>query len=511
MRSSKALNIFKVGCGLSKTTPLLARDNGIRTGIKGPKVAVAPAPPSDSDMAKYAPLFKDFNTVSRVWEAPNLTEAWRILYEELQAVEPAERSKIRATDGFGLARLSSNLEISRILLILPNDIREAISKHEKFKLSELEEIFVHCGMHVEARGGDWVHSVPIVATVEDIKHIQKRLNPFGSDGRASLPGTLHRISAYKSKEGNVIGLTIRIGKYISNAAIALMPVVRRGSLLILSRPAVGKTTLLRDLAARLSQEASSPRVVVIDTSCEVGGDGESPLPFMHRVRRVLVNDRANQSKAMLDALQNHSPDYIIVDEVANQAEAEAAYTISQRGVKLIATCHAESLQSLLQNSAINRLVGGVAQAFLSNEERRLKGKIKKTVLERPVDSPFPFVLEINQRSQGFLSTNVNKVVDHVLDDQDPKDLVHHRFPIMLETELPQRVFKAVKSSVGGMQAEASKKKPSLLQGKYEAAEGTDAIKGDNGRSRILSSDGDGGEDSPFARKDDDDDDGKILF
>ena len=495
-----ALRYGTAGGALGSSTIALARDTSIRVGTRGPKVASTP--PAESELGKYAPLFKDFNTVPSVWEAPNLTEAWRRLYQELLQVDPSERAKIRAADGFGLARLSSNLEISRVLLILPADIREAISKHEAFKISELEEVFIHTGMNVEARGGGWVHTVPIIATLEDIKFVQKRLNGFGSDGRASLPGTLHRISAYKSKDGNLIGLTIRIGKYVSNAAVALMPVARRGSLLILSRPAVGKTTLLRDLAARLSQEPSSPRVVVIDTSCEVGGDGDSPLPFMHRVRRILVNDRVNQSKAMLDALQNHSPDYIIVDEVANLAEAEAAYTISQRGVKLIATCHAASLQSLLQNSAINRLVGGVAQAFLSSEERRLKGKLKKSVLERPVDSPFPYLLEITHRSNGYLTTNVNKVVDHILDDGDPRDLVHQRFSINLETELPQRVFKAVKATVEN--SHTASKKP-LIQGKYEPADGSDPAPS---KSKLVSSDGD---EVPFAKRTDDDDDDRVMF
>lgn len=513
---------------------------GGRNTTIDPKIPLM-APPHEVDISKYVGLFQQFHTVPHVWEQTTLTDAWSAVYRELHgaANEAAGLSRdgsprgsdeidseegasspslealeaktrlLRSYDVTGLSRLSSNLEISRILLLLPDRIREAISRHPRFRLGELEEIFLHVGMPIEVRGEGWTFSVEhqpieeeaaaevdsapassslpaanvdgdgyvenddnissstlavaepqasslvptkkvkkrrsyLLATAEEILHIQNRISPFGSDGRSSLPGTLHRISAYRGKNGkDVVGFTIRVGKYISNAGRALINVIKKGNLLILSRPSVGKTTLLRDLAVQASLLPHHPRVIIIDTSCEIGGDNITPLPFMNRVRRILVRDRKLQSEAMLDALQNHSPDYIIVDEIANASEADAAYTIAQRGVKLIATCHAETLETLLQNSQLNRLVGGVSQAFLSNEERRLKGKTKKSVLERPLSSPFKFVVEVPSRARGIIYTDVNLAVDKLLDDGSVRDLRRSRFEIALDEDLPSAVDRIV--------------------------------------------------------------------
>ncbi|CCW61619.1 unnamed protein product [Phytomonas sp. EM1] len=232
---------------------------------------------------------------------------------------------------------------------------------------------------------------------------------------------------------------MRIGRYVPNASRALRPLVERGSLLIMSRAGVGKTTLLRDLAASIAQHPGRPLIMVVDTSNEIGGDGPVPMPFLGRCRRIQVPRRSDQSRVMIEAIQNHSPQYLVVDELATAEEAEAAWSIAQRGVRLIATCHGENLAALLQNQALNLLVGGAAQAFLSNEERRLRNKVKKTVLERPHSSPFDFVVELCARNNGYLYFDVNKAVDLILDDQPAKPNAAVGGEVTLSELLPRRI------------------------------------------------------------------------
>eukprot|EP00331_Platyophrya_macrostoma_P016696 CAMPEP_0176471908 /NCGR_PEP_ID=MMETSP0127-20121128/41425_1 /TAXON_ID=938130 /ORGANISM="Platyophrya macrostoma, Strain WH" /LENGTH=283 /DNA_ID=CAMNT_0017866671 /DNA_START=596 /DNA_END=1444 /DNA_ORIENTATION=- len=200
---------------------------------------------------------------------------------------------------------------------------------------------------------------------------------------------------------------MRIGRFVPNCAATVLPLAVAGNLLIISRPGAGKTTMLRDL-----------RVVVVDTSNEIGGDCLIPLPFLGRARRVQVPRRCEQLRVMTEVLQNHTPEHVIIDEIGTLGEAEAAWSISQRGIKLIATCHGETLAQLLQNRDLNLLVGGATQAFLSNEERRLRNKMRKTVLERPYNSPFTSVVELRDRNTAFLYKDVNKAVDLILNDED---------------------------------------------------------------------------------------------
>jgi hypothetical protein len=205
---------------------------------------------------------------------------------------------------------------------------------------------------------------------------------------------------------------------------------------------VGKTTILRDVAATLSLWPSSPRVVVIDTSNEIGGDSSIPLAFLGRARRLQVPSRDRQLEVMNQALQNHTPDVMIIDEIATGDEADAAWAMTQRGVKLVATCHAESLVRLVQNQQLNKLVGGASQAFLSNEERRIKQKLRKTVLERPYASPFDFLLELHSRKAGTLFNDVNKAVDIVLDEEgDPSTrLAQVSSWVDLGKPLPEKLY-----------------------------------------------------------------------
>ncbi|EPY33050.1 single-stranded nucleic acid binding protein R3H domain-containing protein [Angomonas deanei] len=349
---------------------------------------------------------------------------------------------MRTNDLVALASCTSHLETLHLLSLLPPTLRHSLQSHPDFVFSELEELFLHVGQCIEARGGEWT-VILAPPTPEELLHLLKKLGKFGEDGRSAVPGTSHRASVWRGKSGESLGVTIRVGRYIPNAAQALVPLAESGSVLIISKAGKGKTTLLRDLSSALAHQASLPRVTVVDTSNEIGGDAAPPLAFLGRCRRMQVPTRSEQGKKMIEVIQNHSPEFLVVDEIASEEEANAAWSITQRGVHLVASCHGENLTGLLQNKELNLLVGGAAQAFLSNEERRLRNKLKKSILERPHASPFDFVVELRAKNKGYLYHNVNKAVDLILDGQDASNDVSVGCALALHEPLPERLRRIV--------------------------------------------------------------------
>ncbi|KAH9579720.1 hypothetical protein LSM04_000222 [Trypanosoma melophagium] len=364
---------------------------------------------------------EQYQTDNAIWLNNNLREAWKTFHHSLETAmskeDAVKMENMINKDLVGLALCTSHAEVKHLLSMLEPSLRSTIVSHPTFVPAEVEEFFIHIGQEMEIRGGNWVLQLP-PPSVTELQFTIDKVGRFGDDGRGCIQNTPHRVSVWRGRRGEALGLTIRVGRFVPNVARALIPLAHKGSILILSKAGIGKTTLLRDLAASLSRETSKPRVMVVDTSNEIGGDSPIPLPFLGRCRRIQVAKREEQEQVMTQVLQNHSPEYVIVDEIANSSEAEAAWSISQRGVHLIATCHGESLASLLQNQSLNLLVGGAAQAFLSNEERRLRNKSKKTVLERPHASPFRFVVELISRNTAHVYFDVNTAVDLILDDQD---------------------------------------------------------------------------------------------
>lgn len=411
-----------------------------------PATASARPPPSGMDLSyitdKRPDLVAAHQTEPDVWAAGTFRAAWCALHKAYAAAlvtDAARADELRARDWLGLALCNAYAETLHLLSLLPPTLRAAVTAHPVFDPAGVEELFVHVGQEVEVRGsGGWVIQLPPPSAAE-LQHMMKQIGRFGSDGRACVANTAHRASVWRGRHGEPLGVTLRVGRYVPGAARALLPLAQRGSLLILSKAGMGKTTLLRDLAAALAQGPDMPRVTVVDTSNEIGGDGPIPLPYLGRCRRIQVASREAQSQVMTEVLQNHTPDYVIVDEIATVAEAEAAWSISQRGVHLIGTCHGEHLEGLLQNRALNMLVGGTAQAFLSNEERRLRNKTRKSVLERPFSSPFPFVVELHERNRGHLYVDVNKAVDLILDEQSAHGSASVGAPVHLTAALPRRV------------------------------------------------------------------------
>ncbi|KAG5496660.1 hypothetical protein JIQ42_03491 [Leishmania sp. Namibia] len=408
--------------------------------------ASARPPPSGMDLsyitAKMPDLLPACQTEHAVWSAATFRSAWSTLHKAYASVletDPRARTELREKDWQGLALYNSYAETLHLMSLLSPTLRIAITEHPSFDYTEVEELFVHLGQDVEVRGsGGWVIQLP-PPTAAELQYLLKHVGRFGADGRGCVANTTHRASVWRGRHGEALGVTLRVGRYVPGAARALLPLARRGSLLILSKAGKGKTTLLRDLAAGLALEPRAPRVTVIDTSNEIGGDGPIPLPYLGRCRRIQVARREDQSRVMIEVIQNHTPDYLIVDEIATEEEAEAAWSISQRGVLMIGTCHGEHLEGLLQNRALNLLVGGAAHAFLSNEERRLRNKTKKTVLERPYSSPFSFVVELHARNRGHLYVDVNKAVDLVLDEQPAQLDAAIGAAVELNEALPSRV------------------------------------------------------------------------
>ncbi len=308
-----------------------------------------------------------------------------------------------------------NKNIEEILLmvqVLPPFISSKIEKHPR--ISEIIEIVMDVGRTPEIRFPD---DFEIISSREimydDIEYVVKRIGEFGKDNRAGIPRTLHRISAIRNRNGVIVGLTCRVGRAVYGAADVILDYIKTGkSLLLLGKPGVGKTTILRE-TARIINDELKKRVVIVDTSNEIGGDGDIPHPAIGRARRMQVTTPELQHKVMIEAVENHMPEVIIIDEMGTQEEAYAARTIAERGVQLIATAHGRNLENLILNPTLSDLVGGIQAVILSDEEARRRGT-QKTVLERKNPPTFDILVEIVDRDMFAIYSNVALAVDLIL-------------------------------------------------------------------------------------------------
>jgi stage III sporulation protein SpoIIIAA len=267
-------------------------------------------------------------------------------------------------------RITDDLEA--LLDVLPLNIRHAVEKANNSE--KLLEIVIDLGRVSVARFVDTeVTLSEKEITRAEIDHITERIGTFDADNRAGMERTLHRISAIRNRLGAVVGLTCRVGRAVYGTVDIIQDIIESGkSALILGRPGVGKTTLLRESARIL---AENKRVVIVDTSNEIGGDGDVPHPAVGKARRMQVREPMLQHEVMIEAVENHNPEVIVIDEIGRELEALAARTIAERGVQLIGTAHGQTLDNLLLNPTLSDLVGGIEAVTLSDEEARRRGRI----------------------------------------------------------------------------------------------------------------------------------------
>jgi len=301
-------------------------------------------------------------------------------------------------------------DLDALLNVLPPHIKEvleAVNEGEK-----LIEIIMDLGRQPEARFTDReVILSEQEVTQLDLDYVTERIGDFMGDNRAGIERTLHRISGVRNRQGKVIGLTCRVGRAVFGTVDIVQDILESGqSLLLLGRPGVGKTTLLREAARVLAEKK---RVVIVDTSNEIAGDGDIPHPAIGRARRMQVARPSLQHEVMIEAVENHMPEVIIIDEIGRQLEAEAARTIAERGVQLVGTAHGNSLENLLMNPTLADLVGGIDSVTLSDEEARRRGT-QKTVLERRAPPTFDVLVEIQDRQTFAVHHDVARSVDMLL-------------------------------------------------------------------------------------------------
>ncbi len=308
-------------------------------------------------------------------------------------------------------QLDPHGDIEALLQVLPPDIRDAV--RQAGPKEDLIEVILDLGRVPTARfaqGGEVVLRDREV-TREEIAYVVDRVGEFDADNRAGIERTLHRIAAIRNRRGDIVGLTCRVGRAVYGTVDIIRDLIESGkNVLLLGRPGVGKTTMLREAARIL---AETKRVVIVDTSNEIGGDGDVPHPAIGRARRMQVPTPALQHEVMIEAVENHNPEVIIIDEIGRELEAMAARTIAERGVQLIATAHGNTLENLLLNPTLSDLVGGIESVTLSDEEARRRGT-QKTVLERRAPPTFDILVEIQDRNRLIVHRDVAEAVDALL-------------------------------------------------------------------------------------------------
>ncbi|EEF42551.1 uncharacterized protein ycf45 isoform X1 [Ricinus communis] len=325
-------------------------------------------------------------------------------------------------------------DLQEFLDILPPDLHDILLNDSN--RAQLLEVILDLGRLPEARylgefGGRYLRNTEV--TMEELEFAQNAVGEFGGDNRAGIEGTLHRISAIRSRKGLIVGLTCRVGRAVSGHVDMVHDLLHYGkSILFVGRPGVGKTTVMREIARVLSDKLDK-RVVVVDTSNEIGGDGDIPHAAVGGARRMQVPDPSLQHKVMIEAVENHMPEVIIVDEIGTEAEALACRSIAERGIMLIGTAHGERLENIIKNPTLSNLIGGIETVILGDEEARAR-RSQKSILERKGPPTFYFLIEMRERHH-WVTHLTEKSVDMLLRGENPSVEVRRRndqFKVVIE-------------------------------------------------------------------------------
>ncbi|KAI3984570.1 hypothetical protein MKX01_040447 [Papaver californicum] len=325
-------------------------------------------------------------------------------------------------------------DLQALFEILPEDLRNNLQNDPK--RGQLIEVILDLGRYPEARflgesGGHYLRNTEV--SMKELEEAQSVVVEFGGDNRAGIEGTLHRISAIRNRKGLIVGLTCRVGRAISGHIDMVHDLLQYGeSILFLGRPGVGKTTVMREMARVLADELHK-RVVIVDTSNEIGGDGDIPHSAIGSARRMQVPEPSMQHKVMIEAVENHMPEVILVDEIGTEAESLACRSIAERGVMLIGTAHGELLVNIIKNHILCDLVGGVETVTLGDDEARAR-RCQKTILERKGPPTFPFLIEMRERNY-WVTHRTERSVDMLLHGKKPLVEVRKRddlFKVVIE-------------------------------------------------------------------------------
>ena len=303
-------------------------------------------------------------------------------------------------------------DLDKLLENLPFFIQENLTKHPN--KDQLIEIVMDLGRRPEARfttGPEYLSQK--IISWQDIDYTTKRISKFSNDNRAGIERTLHRISCIRNRQSLINGLTCRVGRAIFGTICVIRDLLESGqSLLILGKPGVGKTTIIREIARVLSEEMEK-RVIIVDTSNEIAGDSDIPHYGIGRARRMQVQKTELQHQIMIEAVENHMPEVIIIDEIGTELEALAARTIAEKGVQLVGTTHGNCLDNLIKNPTLTDLIGGIQYVTLSDDEAKRRGT-QKSILERKAYPAFQIVIEINDQNLWTIHENVQNSIDLLL-------------------------------------------------------------------------------------------------
>jgi stage III sporulation protein SpoIIIAA len=382
--------------------------------------------------------------------APDST-ATHNLTVDFSPTDPEETAPTAAVSAPDSAPEAPIDDLEQLLSILPPSIRARLLNHSQRQ--SLIEVVLDLGRLPEARFYDsveYLSDTPV--THADLDHCIKRVGSFGGDNRAGIEKTLHRISAIRNRSGEVIGLTCRVGRAIFGTIGMIRDLVETGqSILMLGRPGVGKTTALREIARVLADDLQK-RVVIIDTSNEIAGDGDIPHPAIGRARRMQVAHPEEQHRVMIEAVENHMPEVIVIDEIGTELEALAARTIAERGVQLVGTAHGNRLENLIKNPTLSDLIGGIQSVTLGDEEARRRGS-QKSVLERKAPPTFDIAVEMLERQRWVVHDDVTVTIDNLLRGRQPGQqirTVDDNQKVVITHELPggREVAKPARTSLG---------------------------------------------------------------